>query len=290
MTVTWVNGQIIDDIPALVGPYDPGLLVGDGLFETIAVYDGSPYALGAHLNRLERSARVLDLLGYERDALERGIAQTLSAWKQPGLGRMRVTIWRSASELGLFPSQSTISCAVSVVPGHGPLLGETNPEGAVVATSAFVRNERSAITGHKSTSYAENLYALKAARVKGANEAIIYNTVGDLSEGATSNAIMELEGELLTPALPSGCLPGITRHKALQLAARAGIPAREVQTGELTRERVAHALASGGSAALLGTMRNLQHIERWDDLSLTAGSLLCELEQLLVDDMARQVK
>lgn len=75
----------------------------------------------------------------------------------------------------------------------------------------WVRNERSAVAGLKTTSYAENVVALAAAHRAGASEALLANTLGRLCEGTGSNVFVVLDGELHTPPLASGCLAGITR-------------------------------------------------------------------------------
>lgn len=78
-------------------------------------------------------------------------------------------------------------------------------------TVPWTRNERGAVTGLKTTSYAENVVALARAREQDASEALFANTVGDLCEGTGSNVFVVLDGQLHTPPVSSGCLAGITR-------------------------------------------------------------------------------
>jgi branched-chain amino acid aminotransferase len=85
-----------------------------------------------------------------------------------------------------------------------------------VAVVPWVRNERSAVAGLKTTSYAENVVALDLAHQQDASEAIFANTVGALCEGTGSNIFVVLDGELLTPSLESGCLAGITRELVVE--------------------------------------------------------------------------
>jgi branched-chain amino acid aminotransferase len=96
-----------------------------------------------------------------------------------------------------------------------------------VATVPWTRNERSAIAGAKSTSYAENVVALAAAHRAGAHEALLPNTVGNLCEGTGSNVVVERDGELLTPPLSAGALAGITRELLLEWAKDDDLPLRE---------------------------------------------------------------
>jgi branched-chain amino acid aminotransferase len=85
-----------------------------------------------------------------------------------------------------------------------------------VAVVPWVRNERSAVAGLKTTSYAENVVALDKAHQHGSSEAIFANTAGQLCEGTGSNIFVVIDGALLTPPLASGCLAGITRELVLE--------------------------------------------------------------------------
>ncbi len=87
-------------------------------------------------------------------------------------------------------------------------------------TVPWVRNERSAVAGLKTTSYAENVRALAYAKERGGSEAIFANTVGDLCEGTGSNIFCVYDGELVTPTLESGALAGVTRTLVLDLVRR----------------------------------------------------------------------
>lgn len=288
MSVLWLNGQILDDSQGQVGAFDPGLLLGDGLFETIAAYDRRPFALPAHLDRLERSGRALGLAAFSREELEAAVFEALSHWDGGELQRVRVTLWRASDAAGL-GAESRVCASVIVSEGHGPLLGEPNLEQARVVTSAFVRNELSALTGHKATSFAENVHALRAAQAAGATEAVLFNSSGQLSEGSMSNVVLEADGELVTPPLTSGCLPGITRAFALFVAEHLALPFRQAEAGELTRDEVERIVSGGGSAALLGTMRNLQHVESWDSHTLERGPVLQILERAMLTEMVALV-
>ena len=88
-----------------------------------------------------------------------------------------------------------------------------------VATVPWTRNERSAVAGAKTTSYAENVVALAYAHERGGSEALLANSVGALCEGTGSNVFLALGGELVTPSLVTGCLAGITRELILELTA-----------------------------------------------------------------------
>jgi branched-chain amino acid aminotransferase len=126
-----------------------------------------------------------------------------------------------------------------------------------VITVGWPRNERSAVAGAKTTSYAENVVALKAAHRAGAHEALLPNTRGELCEGTGSNVVVERNGVLVTPPLSSGCLAGITRELFLEWAAGEGLPVVEdvVVMAELTR---------APEVLLASSTRDLQHVSHVD--------------------------
>ncbi|WP_033282233.1 aminotransferase class IV [Streptomyces sp. NRRL F-525] len=200
----WLDGGLQDIESARVSVFDHGLTVGDGIFETVKATDGKTFALTRHLDRLTRSARGLGLPDPDLDEVRRGCAAVLDANPMP-LGRLRITYTGGHGPLGSDRGE------------HGPTLvvalGESNrrPDSTAAVTVPWTRNERGALTGLKTTSYAENVVALARAHQHGASEALFANTVGQLCEGTGSNVFVVLDGELHTPPVTSGCLAGITR-------------------------------------------------------------------------------
>jgi branched-chain amino acid aminotransferase len=164
---------------------------------------------------------------------------------------------------------------VLVLAGPGP-----RPETVRVARVPWVRNERSAVAGLKTTSYAENVVALAYAAERGADEALFANTVGELCEGTGSNVFVERGGELVTPTLASGCLAGITRELALEWGIEAGLPVREARPGELPFTVLDEVLAGGAWLALSSTIRNLVPVVSLDRIDVAAGPLSLEAQRL----------
>ena len=123
------------------------------------------------------------------------------------------------------------------------------------------RNERGALAGIKSTSYAENVIALARAREAGASEAIFPNTVGNLCEGTGTNIFVEHEGRLVTPPLSSGCLAGVTRGLVLEVT-----DAEEADLG-------IDVLRTTTEAFLTSSTRDVMAIDRIDDRAMTPGPL-----------------
>ena len=206
----WVNGHIVEDpyAPALA-PLDHGVTVGDGVFETVKVVDGRPFAITRHLERLLRSARGLGLPEPDLDDVRRGVAAVLGAWDQPN-GRLRITVTGGPAPLGSERGDKGLTVVVALAELAG------RPESTAVTTVPWPRNERGALAGLKTTSYAENVLALAYAQERGSTEALFANTVGNLCEGTGSNVFVVLGGDLYTPPLSAGCLAGVTRALVLE--------------------------------------------------------------------------
>ncbi|MFD9081374.1 aminotransferase class IV [Streptomyces erythrochromogenes] len=207
----WLDGALRDVDSATVSVLDHGLTVGDGVFETLKTERGRAFALTRHLERLTRSARGLGLPDPDLDEVRRACAAVLEA-EPVEHGRLRVTYTGGVAPLGSDRGDAapTLIAAVAASPRR--------PDTTAVVTVPWVRNERSAVAGLKTTSYAENVVALAAAHRAGASEALLANTVGRLCEGTGSNVFVVLDGDLHTPPLESGCLAGITRALVVEWA------------------------------------------------------------------------
>ncbi|MFD4584154.1 aminotransferase class IV [Streptomyces sp. NPDC058423] len=200
----WVNGGLRNADDALVSVFDHGLTVGDGIFETVKATDGRLFALTRHLDRLTRSARGLGLPDPDHDEVRRACEAVIEANPMP-LGRLRITYTGGLSPLGSDRGDKGPSLVVALA------AATRRPDTTAVITVPWTRNERGALAGLKTTSYAENVVALARAHEQGASEAIFANTVGQLCEGTGSNIFVVVDGQLFTPPVSSGCLAGITR-------------------------------------------------------------------------------
>ncbi len=253
VTVCWVDGHLVGDTPS-VRATDHGLTVGDGVFETCKVVDGQPFALTRHLRRLARSAAGLGLAVPDAALVRSGIADVLGAAHLP-FGRLRITMTGGPGPLGSDRSDVAPTYVVLASPVPRPA------SSASVAVVPWVRNERSAVAGLKTTSYAENVVALAHARQRGAGEALFANTRDELCEGTGSNVLLALDGQLVTPPLSSGALAGITRELLLEWAQREGLPIHEraIGLGEL---------AGASEVALTSSTRDVQPVHAIDGRQL----------------------
>ncbi len=246
----WANGTVLDDPTApVVSVADHGFTVGDGVFEAVKVTGGRPFALTRHLTRLTESARGLGLPDPDLGRVREAVDDVLAAEHLP-LGRVRITYTAGIAPLGSGRGEAEPTLVVVAAPL------ERRPDATSVATVPWPRNERGALAGLKTTSYAENVVALAWARERGAEEAVFANTAGHLCEGTGSNVFYVVHGELRTPTLASGCLAGITRGLLVEWC-----DVREV-------DEPADVLSRAEEVFLASTTRDVQPVRRCDGRDL----------------------
>jgi branched-chain amino acid aminotransferase len=253
VAAAWVDGSLVAPDAASVSAFDHGLTVGDGVFETLRVYRGTPFALRRHLDRLGRSAAGLRLPVPDREVLARACAEVVDAG---GLAeaRLRLTVTGGPGPLGS-PRGAGPPTVVAAVAPLAPV-----PPMAAVAVAPWPRNERGPLAGLKTTSYAENVVLLAWARERGAEEAVVADTTGRLCEGTGANVFVVHDGRLRTPTLASGCLAGVTRDLVLERT-----DAEEV-------DLALDDLASADEAFLTSSTREVQPIGSVDGRPLPATS------------------
>jgi branched-chain amino acid aminotransferase len=247
----WIDGEVLDAEQARVSPFDHGLLTGDGVFETLRVYGGQPFATHRHLARLEISAAVLRLPCPDGAWLREAMAAVVEA-NDIHDGRLRITVTGGPSPLG----SDRGSSGPTVIVAGGPL--PDWPPSTDVVTVPWPRNERGALTGAKTISYGENVVALAWAKDRGGGEAIFANLAGNLCEGTGTNVFLGVGGRLLTPPLSAGCLAGVTRDLLLEVAA--------IEEHDLPLD----ALARADEAFLTSSTREVQPIRAVDGHVLAA--------------------
>ena len=251
----WVNGRLVAEDAAVIRADDHGLVVGDGVFETLLVEDGVPFALSRHLKRLHRSAGGLGI-DVDEELVRAGIKAVLA--DRPDFVRLRVTVTGGPSPYG----SDRGSALPTVMVATGPL--SPWPPTNDLAIVPWVRNERAATAGLKTTSYADNVVALRYAHDRGAAEAIFANTRDEVCEGTGSNVFFEYDGRLVTPPLSSGCLAGVTRELVLEWLAAEGTPVEEVALP-------IDALRTTREAFITSTTRDVMPVAHVDGVALPAA-------------------
>lgn len=254
----WLDGSLVDAAAATISVFDHGLTVGDGVFESLKATGGVPFAPRRHLDRLRRSAAGLDLrLPFDDDQLREAMTAVLASHDQP-LARVRITVTGGIAPLGSDRGEAR----ATVVIAAGALAA---PAGSVaVCVVPWPRNERGAMAGIKTTSYAENVVALAFAKERGCTEAIFATTTDLLCEGTGSNVFVAIGGRLLTPPLASGCLAGVTRDLVIEV------------TDAIEEDIPMAAFRAADEVFLTSTGRDVQPVYRVDDRELQLPGPLTE--------------
>lgn len=220
--VVWINGRLCRGDEASLSLFDRGARDGEGLFETVRVYGGHPFAWERHMERLILSAAVL---GFPVPASPRVLRDALrQVLAEEGLtdAVARLTVTR-----GIPGGRPTRTGAwVEVEPLSGRVWSGTRSGAATVIVSKRPF-EPGPLGAHKTTSRLAYHLAREEARVARADETLLVSPAGEALEGAVSNVFAVVRGEVMTPPLISGILPGITRALVLDLCGGAGLPARE---------------------------------------------------------------
>jgi branched-chain amino acid aminotransferase len=242
-TLVNLDGSLVAPQDAKISVLDRGFLYGDSVYEVIRTYGGEPFELDAHLVRLARSAARIGLTPrWDATRTRAEIARTLAASRAHGTDAVdpaaapwnhgeryiRVVMTRGAGEIGLDPALAVDPVAVVIVqPLHGPP-ARAYVDGVKVAVVGVRRPSPLALDpAAKTGAHLSHVLAVKEAREAGADEALLLDEQGFVTEGSSSNVFAIEEGRLRTPPLAAGILEGVTRGIVLRLAREERLPVEE---------------------------------------------------------------
>ena len=280
----WFNGDLLDETEVHIDPRDRGLLLGDGLFETLLARAGNIAFLDAHIVRLAAGARILgipfpDSISHLPVACEM-LLEANSLADAPRAA-IRITLTRGPGPRGLLPPDNPeptlmITAAPSQTPSPSLTAALTTPR----------RNSLSPTSRLKALPYLDNLIAREEAHARGADEALMLDISGHLACASVANIFL-WEGErLVTPAEECGILPGVTRAAILALAERQKI---DVVEDMIAPQRLAQCDGAFLTNSLIGVMP----LSRIDERDLAPHRMTARLQaayELLLDaDVADDV-
>ncbi|MFC1925594.1 aminotransferase class IV [Chloroflexota bacterium] len=224
--IVCLNGSLMPLSMAKLSPLEWGFLYGYGLFETMRAYNGRIFLPEKHLARLSSSAQFLGIDLEDNAVLEKALYDTLQA-NSLSDARLRLTISGGEGEPVPDPLAHRSPTLLIMARGYIPYPPHIYEQGFQAIVSQIRRNTRSPAAAMKSLNYLDNLLAQRAAKLVGADQAILLNEQGYLAEGSTSNIFSISGNTLLTPNEDSGILPGITRGAVLELAPTLGMEVEE---------------------------------------------------------------
>ncbi len=229
MPVIYLNGQFHEHIDAALDPLDRGVLLGDGLFETLRCEKGQLLFHEEHFARLAKGARQIEIpFNLQSEDLLQICQQVIDANRYRG-ARLRVTVTRGELHGSLDIAESPTAPTVLVHARTIDLdaIDDKRRDGWKAMMMHFPINHLSPLAQVKSTSYQERVLARHWAKRQNFDEAVFLNTDGLLAEGAMSNLFIVDAGHVKTPPVEDGALPGIIRRRIIELCGRLEIPFEE---------------------------------------------------------------
>jgi len=226
----YVGGEFVDEDDAKVSVFDHGLLYGDGVFEGIRVYDSNVFMLDAHLKRLYNGAKVIRLaIPMEPEDLNAKVCETV---KVNGItnGYVRLVVTRGKGDLGLSPTKCANPNVIIIASTIKIYPDEVYEQGLRLVTVSTRRSNPDALSPQiKSLNYLNHILAHLEVLHAGADEGLVLNDSGYITECVVDNFFVVLDGAVITPPTNTGALKGITRMVVFQICGELGIPIREEQ-------------------------------------------------------------
>jgi branched-chain amino acid aminotransferase len=218
--LVYVDGQWFPKSRASISVYDHGMLYGDGVFEGIRVYKGVIFQFKEHLDRLYSSAKSIKIqVPLTPPDMTRAIVETL---KRNGLkdAYIRLVVTRGVGDLGVDPRKCRKASVIVITESVDPALGMITKQKGISVIFSSVRRDAVDATTHeiKSLNYLNSVMAKQEALDAGADDALMLDRNGLVSEATTTNLFIVKDGDIFTPPSTSGILPGVTRKRIIHLS------------------------------------------------------------------------
>ena len=278
----FLNDRIVSEHEAVVSVFDHGFLYGDGIYETMRAYEGTVFLLDRHLERLQRSAWLIQLNLPELQMLRDAVYETV---RVNGLKNayVRVTVSRGKGPIGLDPSLCPRPTLVVVAEEFREYPEKYYREGVRLIIAKTRRNLVAALNPKiKSLNFLNNILAKIEAKEQGAYEAIMLNAEGFISEGTVCNIFFVRDGALCTPSTAVGVLDGITRELVITLAKGNGI---EVQEGEFTPDDLFRA----AEVFFTNTTSEVMPVSQVEDVTYPVGEVTRTVHRLYRQEVMRLI-
>jgi branched-chain amino acid aminotransferase len=250
--IVYVDGEWVPKSRASVSVFDHGLLYGDGVFEGIRVYNGVIFRFKEHLERLYSSAKSIRLqLPLSPEEMTKAIVETV---KRNGLkdAYIRLVVTRGVGDLGVDPRKCRKPSVVIITQYADPSFGAMAKEKGISVIISSVRRDAVDATTHeiKSLNYLNSVLAKQEALDAGADDALMLDRNGFVSEATTTNLFIIKYGEIFTPPSTAGILPGVTRRRIIKLT-------RELGFNMLEKGLTPYDVTNADEAFLTGTLSEI---------------------------------
>ena len=287
------NGRLHSAEEPSIAPLNRGFLYGDAIYEVWRTYSGVVFAWDEHWRRLEQSAEALYItLPWTQAEVLNEIKKTVSAWREHTGSAVelyiRLQITRGCGAIGLDVALADRPDFVLLVQPCPLLSAAQEANGIMLSMAKTLHRNHSATLNPawKTGNYLNNLLCLREARARGADEVVITNLAGEITEAAVSNIGFVRDGEVVLPPLESGILAGITRRIVIDRVA----PAAGVKVVE--RTVLPEELPAMQECFLTATTKDLVPVRAIDAVVFRAGdgTVTLRLKRAFADYVAAYIQ
>lgn len=274
-SVVNINGKIIPSDKAKISVFDRGFLYGDSIYEVTYSEDYTLLFFEDHLDRLEKSASIINMnLFLTRDEIKEQALKTLQASKIKN-AYIRIIITRGETHITLDPDASFKNNFVIIVKKKPEYPQDFYSKGLKLAIVSILRNDKQATDPNaKSGNYLNNVLAIQEAKKLGAQDALMVNKEGYVTEGSTFNVWMIKDNYIITPPSNSGLLEGITRQKLISICKQKGLP---LKIENFTAEDILNAQ----EVFITSSTRGLMPVSQINDIIYTQNTVEFKMYQKL---------
>ena len=265
----FLNGNFIEEEEANISVFDRGFLYGDGVFETLRIYNGKPFLLDRHLGRLSHGLGSL-FIG-ERYSFSEYLKFTNGLIERNNItdGVLRIQATRGPGKRG-YSTTGNYDPTVLISLHEAPNIDLKNTSPVKLTTSIQVLSDHDPFSTLKTSNKLVNIVALREAEKAGMDDALLTNQNGNVTEASGSNVFWAQGNALFTPPVSSGCMSGITRGMILELAVAMNLPT--------TQQNITPALLGDTESVFLtNSVREMQPVIQIDDKPITVSPLISKL-------------
>jgi aminodeoxychorismate lyase len=267
--IVFINGDFIEEEEATVSAFDRGFLYGDGVFETLRIYNSKPFLFDRHIGRLSHGLGSLfigdkysfsEYLEYTRELIKRNNVTN---------GVLRIQATRGPGKRG-YSTTGNYDPTVLISLHEAPNVDPNNVQPVKLATSIQILSDHDPFSTLKTTNKLANIVALREAEKAGMDDALLTNHNGNITEASGSNVFWVKGNALFTPPVSSGCLSGITRGMILELAITMNLPTTQQNITPVV-------LSDTESVFLTNSVREIQPVIQIDNKPIGTSPLIARL-------------
>src|SRR3954447_15906721 len=282
-----VNGEITPLEDARISILDRGFLYGDSVYEVFRTYDGVPLFCHEHFDRMENSARLIHMkISQSREEMLEEIRRTAAAANVPTGTDIYVRwhVTRGTGALDLVPSRDLVSTYVIIlkdVPKWNP---EFYSRGMRLAVTCVRRNPVEALSPDiKSGNYLNNILGVAEAVELGADDCLMLNPAGLLTEASNSNVFFVIDARLVTPSVESGVLRGITKTAIAKLGEETGCPLHEQKLPAVQLSNATECFVTSATREVMPVISVRLESGEWRDFPAGGGEITHQVAKAYKD-------